>query len=185
MNTIAQIAGLSGAALTIFSYQMKKNRSLYLLKGISGVLFALQFYLLGNLTASLLNLINLLRAAALVSSKCKSDRRVFLLIQLLYITCCIFTFGKGDVVFGGVMMAMVLSAVGTLVQLIETRALMTHNGKRIRIAQVCVISPFWLINNIFSGSIGGVVTEVFGIGSVILSFLRYGVNGFETENDKA
>ena len=185
MHIIAQIAGLTGAGLNIVSYQMKENRRLYLLKGISGVLFALQFFLLGNLTAALLNLVNLLRAAALVSPKYKSDRRAFLLIQLMYIACCIFTFGKGEVVFGGAMMAMILSVVTTLIQLLETCALMSHNGKIIRLAQVCVISPVWLINNFLTGSIGGVVTEVFGIGSVIVSFLRYGVNGFETEEKKA
>lgn len=82
-------------------------------------------------------------------------------------------------------MAMILSVVTTLIQLIETCALMTRNGRIIRMAQVCVISPVWLVNNFLTGSIGGVVTEVFGIGSVILSFLRYGMNGFEQESDKA
>ena len=184
MYIIAQIAGLTGAGLNIMSYQMKENRRLYLFKGISGVLFALQFFLLGNLTAALLNLVNLLRAAALVSSKCKSNRLVFLLIQLMYISCCIFTFGRGEVAFGGAAMAMILSVITTFIQLLETCALMTRNGKRIRLAQVCVISPVWLVNNFLTGSIGGVVTEVFGIGSVILSFLRYGMNGFEDEEDK-
>ena len=181
MHIIAQIAGLAGAGLNIISYQMKDNRRLYLSKGISGVLFALQFFLLGNLTAAMLNLVNLLRAAALVSPKYKSNRSAFLLIQLMYIACCLFTFGKGEVAFGGVMMAMILSVVTTLIQLLETCTLWTRNGKIIRLAQVCVISPVWLINNLLTGSIGGVVTEVFGIGSVFLSFLRYGMNGFETE----
>ena len=184
MHIIAQLAGISGAALNIISYQMKDNSRLYLLKGISGVLFALQFFMLGNLTAALLNLVNLFRAAALLSSRCKSNRLVFLLIQLIYIACCVFTFGKGDVVFGGVVMAMVLSVVTTLIQLLETFALMTRNGKLIRLAQVCVISPVWLVNNFLTGSIGGVVTEVFGISSVIVSFARYGLNGFEAENEK-
>ena len=153
MHIIAQLAGISGAALNIISYQMKDNSRLYLLKGISGVLFALQFFMLGNLTAALLNLVNLFRAAALLSSRCKSNRLVFLLIQLIYIACCVFTFGKGDVVFGGVVMAMVLSVVTTLIQLLETFALMTRNGKLIRLAQVCVISPVWLVNNFLTGSI--------------------------------
>lgn len=184
VHIIAQIAGIAGAGLNIFSYQMKENRRLYLFKGIGGVLFALQFFLLGNLTAALLNLVSLMRAAALVSPRFRSNRWVFLVIQLMYIACCVFTFGKGDVVFGGAAMAMALSVVTTLMQLLETGVLLTRNGKIIRLAQVCVISPAWLINNFLTGSIGGVVTEVFGISSVILSFLRYGLNGFETETDK-
>jgi len=181
MHILAQIAGLAGAGLNIFSYQMKENRRLYLSKGISGVLFALQFFLFGNLTAALLNLVNLLRAAALVSAKTKNSRIAFLLIQLMYIACCVFTFGKSHVTFGGAAMAMILSIVTTLIQLLETGVLMTRNGKIIRLAQVCVISPVWLINNILTGSIGGVVTEIFGISSVIISFFRYGLNGFEVE----
>jgi len=182
MNFIAQAAGLAGAGLNIFSYQMKDNRRLYLFKGVSGVLFALQFFLLGNLTAALLNLVNLLRAVALTNARMKSSRWSFALIQLLYILCCVFTFGKSEVAIGGAVLAMVLSVVTTAIQLIETCTLRTRNGRIIRIAQLCAISPVWLANNILTGSIGGVITEVFGISSVIISFIRYGANGFEVEN---
>ena len=51
ITILAQVISIFAAAFNIFSYQMKDNRRLYLSKGISGVLFALQFFLLGNLTA--------------------------------------------------------------------------------------------------------------------------------------
>lgn len=181
MNILAQITGLAGAGLNIFSYQMKDNRRLYLFKGVSSVLFAFQFFLLGNFTAALLNLVNLFRSVALTSDKMKSSRWTFALIQLLYILCCVFTFGKGEVAIGGAMLAMVLSVVTTAIELLETCALMTRNGKIIRIAQLGIISPVWLTNNFLTGSIGGVITEIFGICSVVVSFIRYGVNGFEVE----
>lgn len=183
MNILAQVAGLAGAGLNIVSYQMKDNRRLYLFKGISGILFALQFFLLGNLTAALLNLVNLFRAVALTSDRMKSSRWSFTLIQVMYIACFVLTFGKSEVAFGGAVLAMILSIVTTAIQLVETCTLMTRNGKIIRVAQLCAISPVWLTNNFLTGSIGGVITEVFGISSVIISFIRYGVNGFEVEKN--
>ena len=66
----------------------------------------------------------------------------------------------------------------------ETFILWGRNGRHIRVAQLCFVSPIWLFNNTVTGSIGGIITEVFGIVSVVISFLRYGWNGFEDDTKK-
>ena len=65
INILAQIISIFAAAFNIFSYQMKDNRRLFLSKGISGALFAVNFIMLGNFTAGALNAVNLLRGAVL------------------------------------------------------------------------------------------------------------------------
>ena len=178
---IAQTISLAGAAFNILSYQMKDNRRMFLAKGISGALFAINFFMLGNYTAAALNAVNLLRGGILAGGTRWRKVRWLLLIQGLYIICCVLTFGKSQMAIGGAVLAMVVSVVTTSSQLAETFILWGRNGKHIRVAQISFISPIWLFNNIVTGSLGGVITEVFGICSVIISFMRYGINGFEKD----
>ena len=178
---LAQIISLAAAAFNIFSYQMKDNRRLFLAKGISGALFAVNYFLLGNYTAAALNAVNLLRGGVLAGGDRWHKVRWLILVQGLYIACCAVTFGKSQTAVGGAVFAMVVSVLATVSQLAETCILWGRNGKHIRLAQLGFISPFWLFNNIVTGSIGGVITEIFGICSVIISLIRYGLNGFEKE----
>ena len=53
------------------------------------------------------------------------------------------------------------------------------NGKHIRYGQFFVSSPSWIIHNIFNFSLGGILCEVFMMLSVVISFIRYGKDGFE------
>ena len=187
ITILAQVISIFAAAFNIFSYQMKDNRRLFLSKGISGALFAVNFIMLGNFTAGALNAVNLLRGAVLAGGeKCHKKRWLFL-VQGLYLLCCIVTFGKSRTMIGGAVFAMVVSLLATTSQIIETAILWGNNGKHIRLAQISFISPFWLFNNIVTGSIGGIVTEIIGMCSVVISFVRYGMDGFvkTTEECKA
>ena len=178
ITILAQIISILAAAFNIFSYQMKDNRRLFLSKGISGALFAVNFILLGNFTAGALNAVNLPRGAVLAGGEKWHKKRWLFLVQGLYLLCCVVTFGKSRTMIGGAVFAMVVSLLATASQLIETAILWGNNGRHIRLAQISFISPFWLFNNIVTGSIGGIVTEIFGMCSVIISFLRFGWNGF-------
>ena len=60
-----------------------------------------------------------------------------------------------------------------------TIAMYSDNGKYIRMAQLFISSPCWLIYNFVSGTIGGVICEVFVIASTVISIIRYGFDGFE------
>ena len=187
LNITAQIISIFAAAFNIFSYQMKDNRRLFLSKGISGALFAVNFIMLGNFTAGALNAVNLLRGAVLAGGEKWHKKHWLWLVQGLYLLCCIVTFGKSRTMIGGPVFAMVVSLLATTSQIVETAILWGNNGKHIRLAQISFISPFWLFNNIVTGSIGGIVTEIIGMCSVVISFIRYGMDGFvrTTEECKA
>lgn len=184
MEIAAQIISLIAAAINIASFQMKDNKRLFLCKGISGALFSANFFLLGNTTAGALNAVNLLRGSVLAGGDKWHKTRWLLLIQGLYVTCCILTIGKSRTAIGGVVFSLIVSLLATAAQLTETFFHWGRNGKHIRLAQLFIFSPFWLFNNIVTGSIGGIITEVFGIGSVIISIVRYGIDGFEVQENK-
>ena len=164
-----------GAALTIFSFQMKDNKRLYLLQSISGFLFAVSFAIPGNWSGALLNGINILRGGVLTAGKKWSSTFMFVLIEALYLISGIATYENW------------LSILVTVAQMVGTVALWSRNGRTIRIVQFFAISPSWLVYNIFApagANTGGIVTEVFGLVSVIVSIIRYGWNGFEDEPSK-
>jgi hypothetical protein len=58
-------------------------------------------------------------------------------------------------------------------QLVGTLAMWSRNGKTIRVLQLFCVSPLWLIHNIFVFSIGGILCEVFNLGSIIVSLIRF------------
>ncbi len=49
MAVVAQTVGITAMCVLIFSFQCKKNRNLILMQGLGGLLFALNYLLLGSL----------------------------------------------------------------------------------------------------------------------------------------
>ena len=56
----------------------------------------------------------------------------------------------------------------------------SRNGKKIRLTNIFAVSPSWLIYDVYSGSISGIITELICLGSVGISVLRYGLKALDT-----
>jgi len=167
IDIIGQIMGILGAATAILSFQMKNNKHLYIAQGVSGLLFAINFFILGTYTAAAINLINLLRGALLAGGERFRRKRYLILVEAVYLISFFFTYSG------------LMSVIITVVQLGATVIFWMNNGKLIRMSQLFVASPVWLVNNFLVGSIGGIITEAVNIVSILVSFIRYGFNGFE------
>ena len=74
-----------------------------------------------------------------------------------------------------------LSVLVTIAQLVSTTTMFSRNGKVIRIFQFFLVCPAWLYNNIVTMAVGGIITEVVSMVSILVSFLRFGLNGFEDD----
>ena len=170
---IAQAIGIVGMALSIFSFQCKENKKFFITQALSGACFAANFLLLGSVTAALLNLINIFRGWVFGFAPKKSRFILAVVTGLLYIVSTVFTYAGW------------LSILVLVAQLAGTAVMCTDNGKTIRIVQLSFVSPAWLTHNIFSGSIGAVLCEVFAITSTIISLIRFGKSGFvSADNSK-
>ncbi len=167
METIGQIIGLVAAAIIILSFQAKNTKLLFFMQAIGGVLFAVSFFMLGAVTAALLNLIGMLRGLILTAGEKCNKWYVFVAIEVAILAIGIFSYEN------------YLSIVTVCAQFVGTASLWTRKGKMIRILQFCIVSPLWLFNNIMSFAIGGIITEVVSMLSVIVSIIRFGFNGFE------
>lgn len=166
---IAQILGILGTIFAFVSFQLKENKKFFILQALSGCMFALNFLLLGAYTGCLLNFINIFRGAVMVGGK-KMNKPYWLIITLaLYTIATVFTYTN------------IFSLIALVAQLVGTLAMWSRNGKTIRVLQLFCVSPLWLVHNIFVFSIGGIICEVFNLGSIIVSLIRFGVSGFEKE----
>ena len=167
MENLAQIIGILGTCAAFISFQLKENKKFFILQATSGLMFALNFLLLGAPTGCVLNLINIYRGAVMAGGKRLHKLPFLISIQAIYIIATVFTYTN------------IFSVIALTAQLIGTFAMWSGSGKTIRILQLFCVSPLWLVHNIFVFSIGGIVCEVFNIGSIIVSLIRFGKKGFE------
>ena len=166
MEIIAQIISIAAMVVSIIALQFKTNRSLFICRGASGLLFAISYFMLGFYTAGAINLLNLLRSVMAVNKKTQGKAFMVLMI-LIYLGATVLT-------FGGYLSIMIL-----LANSVETVFMWRRNGGHIRICQISFVSPIWLYHNIVQFSLGGVLAEIFVIASALISFFRFKKTGFD------
>lgn len=166
-SIITQALGILAAVFVIGSYQFKKNSSLIMVQAAGSFLFLLNYFMLGAYTGAFMNFACVARG--LIFCGGDKTRKPFILValNLLFIIGTIFTWESA------------LSLLPLLGMISVTVGMYFNNGKLIRIAQLFVSSPCWLIYNFASGTIGGVICEIFVICSAVVSIIRYGFDGFE------
>ena len=177
LEIFAQILGLIGAGIYIASFQIKKVRALFYSQLFGSVFFVIHFLLLGAYAGALQNSLSIIRAILLLFSDRKWAHNIWTLLALN--VCFIIS---GIVTYSGL-----LSLLPVIAMIASTFAMWTGNAFKIRVTQLAVTSPFWLVYNASVISISGIITESFNIISVIVSFIRYGKfedNDSNSSNDK-
>lgn len=176
-NILGQIFGLIGLVIIVYSFQCKKNKNFFLLQGIGSFMFFLNFMLISAYAGAFFNLTNLIRG--LLFSK--EDKKLWKLIAVIfcYTACFIFSvtlmWGNGFMIF--------ISALPYVTLVVMSVLMWLGNAIHIRIFQVTLMSPSWIVHNIFNFSLGGILCESFNMISAIISFIRYGKNGFENQEN--
>ena len=170
MNFIAaQIIGFIGTGLLVFSYQFKESKKLFIVQMFSNIAYILHFFMLTAFSGSINIAIALVRNFVLInSSKGWARNKYWLWLFIsLHIIVTIFTYQD---------MFSLLPCIGMVA---ITIASWTRNGKKIRMTNIFVNSPSWLIYDIYTVSYSGIVCEVLTLLSVIISFFRHGVKALD------
>ena len=173
----AQIFGIFGLILSALSYQQKNNKVFFIEQGLAGFMFFMNFLLIGALPAALFNLTNLIRGAVFS----KKEQKLWVMVSILGLYTLCFLFSLYSIIEKP--FQIFLSALTYVSLLVMTVLMWKGNGKHIRYGQFFFSSPAWIIHNIFNFSLGGILCEVFMMSSVVISFIRFGRNGFEN-NEK-
>ena len=173
IDIIAQALGIFGMLAAMISYQCKKNKNYFIFQGLSGAFFSAQFILIGAWAGLIFNAYNIVRALAYQSKKARSVVCVISLEILVVIAAAMSVFVFKE--------AWWLVSFTLIAQITGTFAMWTRDGKKIRISQMAVVSPFWLLYDLLIPvpSIGGILCEVFNMASVMISFIRFKKTGFD------
>ena len=164
--------GYLGTACHISSFQVKKNKFLFLAQLLGSTFFTIHYLLLGEPAGAVMNIIGIIRNFVFMQGNKAKKPWVLALLTILVVAGVAFTWNAWYCVF--VLVAMAVSNV----------TMYSNKGKIIRYGQLFASSPCWLIYNFIVGSWGGMLCECFIIISTIVSFIRYGVNGFEKADGK-
>ena len=167
-----QLIGYVGTACALLSFQCKKNKNYFLLQMGCAIAFTVQFLLLSSWAAMLTNLFSIVRGVIFaLGDKCKHPAYLVLMQ-----TCFLGSALSATLFFDEKWWIAVLLFTA---QFTGTLAMWSRNGRIIRLTQLCIGSPLWIVNNVYYLSIGGVVCECFNICSVIVSFIRFKKTGFD------
>ncbi len=167
MEVIAQAFGILGSIVYLISFQIKKARPFFLMQCLGSLMFMLNYLFLGAYTGCMMNLLGVLRAAALAAGGKFHHKALMWGLDVVYLTATVLTFeGLTSIL---VLVAMVAS----------THAMWSKKGKIIRYMQLGVTSPCWLVHNILVFSIGGIICEIGNMISTVISIIRFRKTGYE------
>ncbi len=167
---LGQLWGLCAMALIVISFQCKKPARLCIVQVCACLFFILHYLFLGlngdsaayaGMTQNAVGL--LFRGVLALSEKKKSLLSPLMLAGLCAVSAVV----------------AILTYPGRLIALLPTVAnfacigcMWTKNSNTIRITQLAIISPFWIIYNVFTLSVAGILTECFNLVSIGIYYVR-------------
>ena len=176
MNTltiIGQIVGLFAAALMILSFQFKENKKLFICQVISTALFSTHYLLIAlggsaNAFAGMAQNIGglFIRIVMLLQMRFKWAKSPITMSAL-----CAYCAVMAALTYTGDPVCL-LPTVGNIVVI---GAMWTNDPDKIRIGQLSVTTPCWLVYNVFTWSISGIITESFNLVSICVYYVRQAV----------
>lgn len=166
---VAQGIGFLALALALASYQCKSSRKLFYVQLAGNSLYLLHFLLLGAYSACVSLFISCVRNVILVSKRPWSAWKGWLWVIVAANIAA--TVAVWDNWFS------ILPCIGVVS---FTLGSWTRNGKKIRIANLLVSTPAWLIYDLYTRSYSGIISECLTIASTVISICRFGWKALDT-----
>ena len=158
---VIQVIGFIGMAISIVSFQCKDYQKVIWMRVIGELVFALQYFLLGGYVAMATNLTSCVTNTVYRERvKRGKSTRVFQVI-----------FGILFAVIGALTWQGPITLLVIFAKMLSTVANGINSTKVIRILNL-VIMPLWLIYDILVFSIGGALTDIVTITSIIIAMVR-------------
>ena len=171
-EVIAQAIGLGGMACNVLSYQQKTPRGIIQFQLCGGLLFAVNYFMLGAYVGGCLNLLAVVRAVVFANKeRFRGEHPAWLwgfcaCYGLSYVLT--FTvFGKAWSWYAGAVE--LLPVIGMVAMTVGFRC---KEARKVRLFGL-INSPSWLIYNCFSRTLGGILCEVFSLLSIGIGMLRH------------
>ncbi len=159
---LIQLVGFVALAMSLISFQFKKHGRILLCRTASELIFALQYILLGAWTAAIMDGISVIRNL-LYTHLVKKNRST---------TPVIVAFGGFVIATGLIAYDGIISLLPIISKLLTTVAYGMKNERRLRIITLpsCI---FWIIYNLFVGSIAGVLADSMTLISLLIAMYKF------------
>ena len=171
MELFAQLLGFVGMTLNLISFQLKEQKKLIRLQFFSSIVFACHYLLLGAITGCILNMVGIARAFVYSNKEQPWARHKLWLYGFIaaYFGVYILTFavfGKEPSVY-----FLLLELLPVIGMTCTTVGFYLEKASQVR-RLALMNAPTWLTYNLFNRSIGGALTEVFCLISVLVGIIR-------------
>lgn len=172
IEIVAQVVGIFAMLFNILSYQCKQQKGVIFMQLIGGLLFAVNFLMLGAAVGGILNIIAVLRAVLFMfEDKLKADRLpwlfAFMALYILVYVMSFTVFDKKPTAYN--LIIELLPVIGMSALSIGFRMKDAANIRKWGL----VSSPSWLIYNIAVGSVGAIICETLTLVSIFMGMARH------------
>ena len=173
VKLIAQLIGFISTALFLLSFQFKKNKTLFALQLGSFAVYIVHYFLLGAITGCFTMAINTARCVVMFffnDKKWAAWKGWLGVFLVLYVINTVLTW-EG--------LISLLPFAGSVAVMF---AYWSRNLRKIRVVNLLLGSPTWLVYDIFTFSIAGIISESLCMLSIIVSIIRFGWKALDTQN---
>lgn len=182
-DILIQLIGFIAIAINIIAVQFNKYGTIILLKTVGSFLFALQYLFLGAYTGMIMDIIGSVRNI-IFSLNVKNNRSnkapviIFsLLTAILGTTTIILTWNVSKIVWTdnlkiATLVMVLISILSIIAKLISTVSYAINNPHKMRLLNF-PSSSCWLVYNLITFSIAGVVNEIMTMSSIVIAELRF------------
>ena len=171
MELFAQILGMIGMVMNLISFQLKEQKKLIRLQFFSSIVFTFHYLLLGATMGWILNGLGICRAFVFSHKEHEWARKKGWLP--LFISCYAIVYVLTFTVLGmeptaSNLLLELLPAIGMTA---TTIGFYLENATKVRLLSL-TNAPTWMTYNIIRGSIGGTITEIICLVSVVVGIIR-------------
>ena len=169
---IAQAIGFVGMTLTIISFQKKQSKGILFFQVLSASAYFFHFLLLGAYTGSIMNIFGAARNVIFYhKDKPWVGHRFWLYLFIaIYIICAVLTWKN------------IFSLLPLIGMIVGTISFWMKNPKYIRLIML-LSPPCWFTYNLVTGSIPGMITEIFTVISIVVGIIRLDIKGKLAQTD--
>ncbi len=160
---ISQCIGLVAAAFLLFSFQQRTHKKILVMQVISGMLFAIQYFMIGAYEGMICNVVGFVRCIAFsFRGKSKFVDSIFcpVLFAVISLAIGIFTYTSPA------------SLLPIFAIAISTFVMWNPHTQQLR-ALTIPTSLMWLVYNVICSSYSGVITEIFNQISIYIGLFRF------------
>lgn len=176
LEVIAQTFSIFAMVLNVSIFAMKKQKNMIVVQFIASVFFTASFFMLGAISGGLMNLAAMVRGIVFMNKKRIGRYKWLFTFGLMVLYFVLYVLGfllfeKTVNVYNVFIEALPLLGI-----VMMTIGFAVEGAKKTRIFGF-LNSPPWLVYNIITFNIGGIICEIFCMLSIIYGMIKYDRKG--------